>query len=101
MKTVCFLVALAAASPGGQLDDLVREALSHNPEIQAAQKRYEAARQKPAQARSLPDPMVSVGYASNGGPLPGQGLGSMPTSNIGVMVSQELTAPGKRTLRGN
>ena len=101
MKTVCFLVALAAASPGAQLDDLVREALSHNSEIQAAQKRYEAARQKPAQARSLPDPMVSVGYASNGGPFPGQGLGSSPTSNIGVMVSQELTAPAKRTLRGN
>ena len=101
MKTVCFLVALAAASPAAQLDDWVREALAHNSEIQAAQKRYEAARQKPAQARSLPDPMVSVGYASNGGPFPGQGLGSSPTSNIGVMVSQELPAPGKRTLRGN
>lgn len=101
MKTVCVLVALAAASPGAQLDDWVREALTHNSEIQAAQKRYEAAREKPAQARSLPDPMVSVGYASSGGPFPGQGLGTSPTSNIGVMVSQELPAPGKRTLRGN
>lgn len=101
MKTIFVLAVLAAASPGAQLDDWVREALAHNSEIQAAQKRYEAARQKPAQARSFPDPMVSVGYASNGGPLPGQGLGSSPTSNIGVMVSQELPAPGKRTLRGN
>ena len=83
-----------------KLTDLIREALANNPEIRAAQKRYEAARQRPAQESSLPDPMVSVGYASNGGPLPGQGLGSQPTSNIGVMVSQELPYPGKRRLRG-
>src|SRR5205814_469880 len=73
----------------------------NSPEILAAQKRYEAARQRPSQESSLPDPMVSVGYASNGGPLPGQGLGSQPTSNIGVTVSQELPYPGKRKLRGD
>jgi outer membrane protein TolC len=82
------------------MDALVQEALSHNTEILAAQKRYQAAQQRSAPARSLPDPVLTVGYASNGGPLPGQGLGTDPTSNIGVMISQEMTAADKRRLRG-
>ena len=74
------LAALASASYGRaaepvKLNDLVREALARNPEVLAAQKRYEAARQRPSQESSLPDPMLSVGYASNGGPLPGQEIG--------------------------
>jgi outer membrane protein TolC len=82
------------------LDSLIVEALKNNPEILAAQKRYEAARQRPSQESSLPDPMLSVGWTSNGNPLPGAGLGSTPTSNIGVSVAQELPAPGKLRLRG-
>jgi outer membrane protein, heavy metal efflux system len=82
------------------LDQLLTEALNNNPEILAAQKRYEAARQRPNQESSLPDPMFSPGYASNGAPWPGARLGSEPTSNIGFMVSQEIPGPGKRRLRG-
>ncbi|HXB74974.1 MAG TPA: TolC family protein [Candidatus Acidoferrales bacterium] len=82
------------------LPDLVQEALRGNREILAAQKKYEAARQRPAQESSLPDPMASLGYSSNGGPYPGAGLGRDATSNIGVMVSQEIPFPGKRKLRG-
>jgi outer membrane protein TolC len=102
MWAVFALAGAIAAAPAApvNLADLVREALANNPEIRAAQKRYEAARQRPSQERALPDPMVSAGYASNGGPFPGQGLGSQPTSNIGVMVSQEVPYPGKRRLRG-
>lgn len=104
-RVLSALAALASASCGWaadpiKLNDLIREALARNPEILAAQKRYEAARQRPAQESSLPDPTLSVGYASNGGPLPGQGLGTQPTSNIGFMVSQEIPYPGKRKLRG-
>jgi outer membrane protein TolC len=99
------IAALASTSCGWaaepvRLNELVREALTGNPEILAAQKRYEAARQRPSQERGLPDPMLSLGYASSGGPLPGQGLGTQPTSNIGFMVSQELTSADKRKLRG-
>ena len=83
------------------LQDLVRDALAHNPEILAAEKRYEAAKLRPQQQSSLPDPVVSLGYASNGNPLPGAGLGTNPTSNIGIMVSQEIPYPGKRKLRGD
>jgi len=51
------------------------------------------------QERSLPDPMISAGYNSSGNPLPGAGLGTEPTANIGVMVSQEIPYPGKLALR--
>lgn len=84
-----------------KLDDLVAEALRNNPEILAAQKRYEAARQRPTQASSLPDPMLSLGYTSAGSPRPFAGIGVEPTANAGLMVSQEVPFPGKRKLRGD
>jgi outer membrane protein TolC len=87
----------AGAQP---LASLVDEALRNNREILAAQKKYEAARQRPSQQSSLPDPTLSLGYASNGPPWPGAGLGTNPTSNIGFSVSQQVPFPGKRKLRG-
>jgi outer membrane protein, heavy metal efflux system len=83
------------------LTEVVAEALARNPEIVAAQKRYDAASQRPIQERSLPDPMVSAGYNASGNPLPGAGLGREPTANVGVMISQELPYPGKRDLRAS
>jgi len=101
------IAALVSASASAQspdrvgLADLVDEALRVNPEIAAAANRYDAARQRPTQERSLPDPMVSAGYSASGNPLPGAGLGREPTANIGVMMSQELPYPGKRDLRAS
>ena len=92
---------LFAQSGRTDLDDLLAEALRSSPEIAAAQKRYEAARQRPSQASSLPDPMLSPGYNSSGAPWPGARLGTEPTSNIGVMLSQEIPFPGKRKLAGD
>jgi outer membrane protein, heavy metal efflux system len=88
-------------SPGGRvaLADLVSEALLHNPDILAAQRRYEATRQKPSRESVLPDPMVSVGWSSVKYPWPGAGLGTEPMANIGVMASQEFPYPGKLKLR--
>jgi outer membrane protein, heavy metal efflux system len=93
----------AAAQPPSRLAllDTVAEAVANNPEIAAAYRRYDAARQRPIQERSLPDPMISAGYNANGNPLPGAGLGTEPTSNIGFMISQELPYPGKRDLRAS
>lgn len=82
------------------LQELTSRAIKNNPEIIAAQKAYEAARQRPPQEGSLPDPMISLGYVSVGNPLPGAGLGSQVLSNIGVMYSQELPYPGKLKLKG-
>ncbi len=97
--------ATAAFSVAGEgplrLDEITREALERNPEILAAQKRYEAARQRPAQASSLPDPMLSVGYNSTGNPLPGAGIGTDPVANAGFSITQPLPWPGKRKLRGD
>jgi outer membrane protein TolC len=92
--------ALAPCQEALRLDDLVKEALGRNPEILAAQKRYEAMRQRPAQESSLPDPTLSLSYNSSGNPLPFQGLGKEPVANAGVMASQEFPFPGKRKLRG-
>lgn len=104
-KVAAFAVLIWTASGKAaepvRLPDLIAEALANNPEVRAAQKSYEAARQRPSREGSMPDPTLSVGYASNGGPLPGQQLGSNPTSNIGFMVSQEIPYPGKRKLRGD
>jgi outer membrane protein TolC len=104
LRILSSFLAVAALAPGQEsrlrLEDLVQEALGRNPEILAAQKRYEALRQRPSQVSSLPDPTLSIGYNSSGNPLPFQGLGKEPIANAGVMVSQELPFPGKRKLRG-
>ena len=42
-----------------------------------------------------------MGWNSNGNPLPGAGLGTDATSNIGFSVTQEIPAPGKQRLRSN
>jgi len=94
------IAALWLPAQAQPLPDLVQEALRGNREILAAQKKYEAARQRPAQESSLPDPTAGLGYTANGWPYPGAGLGRDVTSNIGLMVSQEIPFPGKRKLRG-
>jgi outer membrane protein, heavy metal efflux system len=93
-----------AVEPGAErvgLAELVAEALQRNPAVAAAQRSVESARQRPTQVSSLPDPMVSVGYASTGSPRPFAGIGTMPVANAGFMVSQELPAPGKLGLQGD
>jgi cobalt-zinc-cadmium efflux system outer membrane protein len=94
-------VLLAQSPPPLVLDDLVREALERNPEVLAAQKNYEAARQRPSQESALPETMLSVGYNSSGRPWPGAGIGVEPIANAGFMVTQEFPFFGKRKLRGD
>ncbi|HEY1206501.1 MAG: TolC family protein [Bryobacteraceae bacterium] len=104
LRSLSLFLAVAALAPCQEsrlrLEDLVSEALGRNPEILAAQKRYEAMRQRPSQESSLPNPMLSFSYNSSGNPLPFQGLGKEPVANAGVMASQEFPFPGKRKLRG-
>lgn len=95
-----FIIALAGqAEPRLNLAEVVAEAVATHPDVRAAMHRHEAARQRPAQERSLPDPMASAGYTSVGNPLPGAGLGKEPTAGVGVMLSQEIPFPGKRDAR--
>jgi outer membrane protein TolC len=90
-----------AQTPRVTLHAVVEQALAGNPQIAAARQRLEAALQRPVQARSLPDPVISAGWASVGRPLPGAGLGDEPMANIGLMVTQEIPFPGKRDIRAD
>src|SRR5262245_12874400 len=100
--TLMFSLPSSAQPPGRvSVAEMVSEAMANNPDMAAVQKRYDAARQRPVQERSLPDPMLSAGYNASGNPLPGAGLGTEPTANIGFMLSQELPYPGKLALRGS
>jgi cobalt-zinc-cadmium efflux system outer membrane protein len=92
---------VSASSSQLRLESLISELLKENPELQAARKRYEAALTRPSQVNSLPDPRITMGWISNGNPLPGAGLGVEPTSNIGFQIAQEVPYPGKRTLKGS
>ncbi|SRR6266516_4814883 len=47
------------------LDDLIREAVGKNPGVQSALRQVEALRHRVPQAKTLPDPQVSAGWAGN------------------------------------
>jgi outer membrane protein TolC len=81
-----------------QLSSLIEEALSKNPDVAAAREAALAAAQRPVQASSLANPMLSVDYTNDGW---SPSLGSMEMTTLGVMASQELPYPGKRALRGD
>jgi outer membrane protein, heavy metal efflux system len=76
---------------------LVSEALARNPDLAALEASVAAAQARPAQARALPDPMVSLAWVNDG---LGPSLGQRDMSTLGVMASQDLPWPGTRALRG-
>ena len=93
------LGALAAPAPAADdpvLPSLIEEALSRNPDVRAAAEAVAAARNRPAQAGSLSNPMVTVNFTNEGWR---PALGSMPDSNLALMATQDLPFPGKRRLR--
>ncbi|MBL8174029.1 MAG: TolC family protein [Bryobacterales bacterium] len=101
LLTCALALACTLSAETLSLAELIAEALDRNPEVLAAQKNLEAARQRPDQESALPDTMVSLGYASSGRPWPGAGLGREPIANAGLMVTQEFPFFGKRRLRGD
>ena len=73
------------------LDQLIGELVKNNPQIQAAESRYQAAAARPSQMRTLPDPVVSfVSRNGSGNPLPFTELGKDPLSSVGLMWEQEV-----------
>lgn len=80
------------------LDDLIAEAQKKNPGVQSAQRQVEALRHRVPQAKTLPDPNVSVGWAGNIAPFSVQK--GDPSSNRAITASQTLPYPGKLKLRG-
>lgn len=84
--------AFGAAEQGVQeasLEQLVQEALTHNPDIQAARQRWESAKAVVPQVQTLPDPKLSVGYKD-----------MAPQREVMYGMSQEVPFPGKLRLKG-
>lgn len=92
--------AQAAAAPESPLglDDLVREAVENNPGVQAARARVEAQRRRVPQARALPDPVLTVGWAGDIKPFGVQR--NDPSSYRSISATQGIPYPGKLKLRG-
>ncbi len=80
------------------LDELIQEGLERNPGIQSALRQVEGLRHRVPQAKTLPDPTVSIGWAGNITPFSVQQ--GDPSSYRGVSASQGLPYPGKLKLRG-
>jgi outer membrane protein, heavy metal efflux system len=80
------------------LDDVIREALEKNPEAQSALHTIKALERRVPQVKSLPDPMVSVGWEGNLAPFSLQQAD--PSSFRGLTVSEQIPYPGKLKLRG-
>jgi len=57
---------LAADAPTLNLDELIREALSRNPELLVSESKVSASGHRIPQAKSLPDPMFMFGYQNEG-----------------------------------
>ena len=78
-----------AAGPDIQLDRLLQEALSNNPEIAGSKRRVDAARAMVPQARTLPDPRLLLGFKN------------MNEREAEYGIRQEFPFPGKLSLRGS
>jgi outer membrane protein TolC len=81
-----------------RLQELIEEALENNPEIKAMQRRFDMMRARIPQAKSLDEPMLSIGYMGNLTPFTLQT--DDPSSGRMISISQDLPFPGKRSLRG-
>lgn len=108
----CFLFLpigpVFAAEDTLKLRDLLREAIKHNPEIQALEARTRAAEHRIPQAKSLADPMFMVGYENEGTSnlytfnrdMPGKD-GEPADSRWMFSLSQMFPFPGKLALKGD
>lgn len=85
-------------APAITLDELIREALEKNPGIQSAERRVNAFRARIPQAKTLPDPKLSVGWMGNIAPFDVQE--GDPSSYRSISAMQEIPYPGKLKLRG-
>lgn len=83
-----------------KLSDILAEAERNNPQIRAARYEWEAAKQIPGQAASLPDPQVVLQQLSVGSPRPFAGYTNSDFAYVGLGFSQDLPYPGKLRLRG-
>ena len=84
-----------AETPKLNLEELVKEAMQNNPEILAAQKKWDVFKAKVPQASALEDPMLGFGIVN----LPTNfSFRDEDMTMKEVSISQKLPFPGKRPL---
>ncbi len=82
------------------LKSLVAEALEQNPEIIAMRRSFDMMRARIPQAKALPEPMLSYGYAGNAPIPPFDIQKGDPSSARMLSFTQEVPYPGKLALKG-
>src|SRR5215469_43512 len=82
------------------LAELLQEAEKNNPQIEAARRAWQAAKQVPTQVSTLPDPQFTLQNLSVGSPRPFAGYTNSDFAYIGLGFSQDIPYPGKLKLRG-
>jgi cobalt-zinc-cadmium efflux system outer membrane protein len=80
------------------LDSLIEEALANNPEILAANGRWQATEARVPQVSTLPNPQLMFGIRNAG--FDEFTLGEDPMSMVGVTAAQTIPFPGKLSLQG-
>jgi outer membrane protein TolC len=83
----------AAANNRADLGPLLDEAEASHPAIRAAAARLDAARRRPSQAGTRPDPEVSLTYVNDG--VSHFTLGESEFAYLGLNWTQEMPYPGK------
>ena len=87
-----FTLTITTSLHAESLDRLVREVLQKNPSLTAARYKWEALRERPKIAGSLPDPMLSYGYFFDNVET------RVGAQNQKVGASQKIPFPGKLSL---
>ena len=90
-------LAASADRDFASLHALVAEALEHNPEIRAALRERDAARQRISPAQALDDPVLEAGVIN--APLASSPFNRDDMTMKMIGLSQRLPFPGKRGLR--
>ncbi len=98
MTIVLFCSCLSVAwAEQASLDHMVAEALSHNPELAAAQARWEQFKYKVPQANSLDDPMLSFSFSNY--PTDTYSSDETPMTGNELRLAQKFPYPGKLAAR--
>ncbi len=94
------VVAARPAAPAVSLKSLVEEALEQNPEIMAMRRSFDVMRARVPQAKALPDPILSYGYAGAAPVPPFDIQKGDPSSARMLNFTQEIPFPGKLAIKG-
>jgi len=103
-SSVCLLFAVCGSSLFAQTDEgfldlnsIIEEALSNNPELKGAQAKADAYRERPAQAASLEDPRISLGVQNIA--TDDFDFNSIDMTMKVIELSQEVPLPGILSLK--